>query len=186
MQSKPAKEHWIDLAQQGGTMGREDCQEGWHRLVSTFRPGRILDVGTGLGKIKERIPNCTTQDPCEDVTADIHLAVPMIATHTYELVTAFDVIEHVVEDITFLKDLCRIAIWRVFISTPNYNVSKAANGCHCREYTPQEFVDLVTPFASSFILWAGDGKGLHPTSMGIIQFLHHSQPHHAALIRVRR
>ncbi len=189
MQSKPAKSgHWIDLAGRGGDMGREDCQDGWHVLFEkTMRAGgTVLDVGAGLGRSRERIRRVTTQDPAPLAAGTVDVATPIaeIPAGAFDCVTAFDVIEHVVEDVDFLANLIRIARVCVFITTPNFNVSRAANGCHCREYTPVEFVGLVSRFDADDVLWlAGDGRGLTAATLPLVDFVEHDRPHQAALIR---
>lgn len=181
-QSKIAKAHFIDLAVRGGDMGREDCQEGWHRLVAGLPDlGSVLDVGAGLGWSKSRIPNCTTYDPAPLPNIDRHGSLEDVLKWTYRTVTAFDVIEHVVEDLAFLRQLARISYRWLFITTPNEDVSHAANGCHCREYTPAEFVALLKPLGH-LRLWHGDGKGLYPMEVSEERFLTHNNAHHAALV----
>lgn len=181
--SKPAKTRWTDLALRGGSLGREDCQEGWHRLVAGMTLGTILDVGSGLGKSKERISNLTTQDPAPDLVGiDVTDPVEKIPQGSYDCVTAFDVIEHVEDDLEFLRHLCRIARSSVFVTTPNEEVSKAANGCHCREYTPEEFLSLVKGASPKYSLWVGDGRGSYPVRVSEDYFPEHTLPHQAALI----
>lgn len=181
MQSKPAKRDFIDLAKLPGPMGREDCQDGWHRLVASLGLGTVLDVGSGVCLAKYRMPFCTTQDPA-DVGADVRTPVEETASDCYDAVTAFDVIEHVVEDVTFLEHLCRIARKWVFVTTPNLNVSHAANGCHCREYDPREFAALFT----NCVLFAGDGRGLKTRQLPLAEFLLHGEPHQAAWIKLEK
>src|SRR5262249_32485575 len=141
----------------------------------------VLDVGAGLGLSKGRIPNCTTQDPGPGLAVDLSTAVEDLPDRGWDYVTAFDVIEHVVEDTKFLGHLARIARLGWFITTPNYNVSKAANGCHCREYTPAEFLVLLPDVGVT--LWVGDGKGLHPYQVNRSEFSRHDKPHQAALVQ---
>lgn len=167
MQSKPAKTHFIDLALQGGEMGREDCQRGWHQFFDLLLHGKVLDVGAGLGQSKKRIRDCTTQDPQPSAWIDITTPVENILDNSFDTVTAFDVIEHVVEDVDFLRHLCRIAKKGVFFTTPNEMVSKAANGCHCREYGPMELDGLIYAAfgrfpAVMYFQGAGDGSWILP------------------------
>lgn len=188
-QSKPAKEHWTDLATRSGSEGREDCQGGWQLLASNLIPPNmtILDVGAGLGRSAGRLGHSrtTTQDPALGLL-DVQLTTPIenIPDQSYDAVTCFDVIEHVMEDITFLDHLKRIARRYVFITTPNFNVSRAANGCHCREYTPFEFMQLMKGIGRT--LWCGNGPGTDYTKSPEHAFVKHTYPHQAALLDVTR
>jgi hypothetical protein len=190
VQSKPAKPMTDDLTYHNKIMGREDCQAGWHQLAADLDLGTVLDVGAGLCESKKRIRLITTQDvayglPGVDICAD----VSVIRDRSFDAVTAFDVIEHVVEDVDFLQELCRIARKWVLVTTPNYNVSKCANGCHCREYTPKEFFDLMDriPNCLNWIIescWSGDGDGFKRIEQKQwSRFVTHQSPHHAILIK---
>lgn len=181
MQSKPSKSEFIDLAHIPGFTGREDCQRGWHILAKNLLLGSILDVGAGLGLSKTRMP-CVTQDPAPGLSVDIADPVDRIQSSQYDCVTAFDVIEHVREDVDFLLDLRRIAIHQLFITTPNLEVSRAGNGCHCREYSPAEFVDLIERVSTNNIWYVGDGEGLRPRAVSRYDFLSHREPHQAVMI----
>lgn len=185
MQSKPCKPHFIDLAKQSGEMGREDCQKGWHLLVASMNLGSVLDVGAGMGKSKERIPQCCTHDVAPGLPVDMCCPLESVASKCVDTVTAFDVIEHVIEDVDFLRELCRIAKRYVFITTPNYNVSKAANGCHCREYTPEQLFQLVIPIDGWQPLdwYSGSGDGsMYIRYKSYLDFVDHKSPHHAVLL----
>ena len=188
--SKPAKQHWIDLAKQGGEMGREDCQEGWQRFAATLIPPplTILDVGAGLGLSKQRLgaDRTATQDPAYELAkcVDFSTNVQDLPSSSWDAATCFDVIEHVQEDITFLHHLKRIARQYIFITTPNYNVSKAVNGCHCREYTPQEFMELTRGIGRQ--LWIGNGYGHRPVQVSDDKFASHTMPHQAVMLNVTR
>ncbi len=186
MQSKPVKKHWVDLARKDGEWGREDCQEGWHHFAATLGLGDILDVGSGLGRVKDRIPNVTTQDPAPLAGIDVHDPVSKIPRKSYDAVTCFDVIEHVEEDLTFLARLCRISKKYVFLTTPNYDVSKAANGCHCREYTPSELFNTVKPLCKSLRLFVGDGRGDYPLTVSAEELMITEMPHLACLLELDR
>lgn len=187
-QSKPAKTHWIDLARQGGEMGREDCQAGWQEFAGRLGLGSVLDVGAGLGLSRGRIPHVTLHDPAPDLPGiDLRCPVEEVPQGSYDAVTCFDVIEHVREDLDFLAQLCRVARRWVFITTPNDDVSHAANGCHCREYTPAEFLTLVRRASPYYTLFVGDGRGLSIRELSEPaewRFTAHKEPHHAALIEL--
>lgn len=184
MQSKPAKPAWFDLTTRGGSPGRGDHQAGWHQLIGSLFAGMtILDVGAGMGQSRERLAGrsnaVTLQDPAP-VPVDLHDPISQLPGASFDLVTCFDVIEHVAEDIEFLFHLERIAKRYVFLTTPNFNVSRAHNECHAREYDPPEFMALLR--GSTTLLFAGDSSGLSRNILTPERFAHHTEPHQAALI----
>ena len=66
-----------------------------------------------------------------------------IPTATYDVIIAIDVIEHVVNDIEFLRHIVQVATRLVVIATPNWLRSRCVNPFHYREYTPLEFEVLL-------------------------------------------
>jgi 2-polyprenyl-3-methyl-5-hydroxy-6-metoxy-1,4-benzoquinol methylase len=180
---------WIDLAHQGGEYGRLDCQAGWHHLIaSRLHHKTILDVGAGLGRAKTRLAvngnRVILQDPAPGLPVDLRDPVESLAAKSFDVVTAFDVIEHVAADEAFLAHLVRIAREHVFLTTPNYSHSRAANPCHCREYTAEQFLHLLRPYVVE-LLFAGTGEGdevgLITTDPGAFRL--HNYPSHAVLLR---
>ena len=196
MRSKPCKANFHDLSKfQGPSLawGREDCQEGWHRFFyDKFQSEgwwcSVLDVGAGMGFSKFRINNCYTQDPWPSTDVDFHCALDEFPTGSFDCVTAFDVIEHVVEDLDFLAQLLRIARRYVFVTTPNEEVSGARNGCHAREYSTEEFArllqvtDPVTRGRYPVHFFSGDGPGNEIKEMKWDDPERSKYPHQAALV----
>jgi len=60
----------------------------------------------------------------------------------FDTVVCIDVIEHIEKDLTFVKDLMRVARRQVLVSTPNWTASRCHWPYHVREYTPAELVGL--------------------------------------------
>jgi len=153
--------NYVDLSKQPGTEGREDGQAFWHTFFGgQFSAATILDVGAGLGHSKMRLARgrwgmnrVTTQDIGPDLEVDVTLAIDHIAGNSYDVVTAFDVIEHVDNAIPFLAHMAWIAKEAVVISTPNFNVSRCANKYHAREYTPVQLVALFEEFPFARVRW---------------------------------
>ena len=149
MTNKTINPNFVDCGTMNGDCGRGDCQIFWHGFFGTLLTGfSILDVGAGLGHSKQRLSHegtntITTQDIAPGQIVDITTPIEEIAENCYDIVTAFDVIEHVVEDEDFLRHMVRIATKSIIITTPNWNVSKCFNKYHAREYTPQELVDML-------------------------------------------
>jgi hypothetical protein len=116
-------------------------------------------MGNGLQVLRQTARQVTGQDPdarLSSVTGSISHDISAIDDNAFDCVTCFDVIEHVVEDYAFFRNLFRIARQRLFITTPNYTRSKAQNHCHCREYTIPQFCNFFYPDE----LWSGAPDGL--------------------------
>jgi len=147
--------------------------------------GAVLDVGAGLALSKNRIPLCMTQDVAFGLPVEICANLTVIRDQSFDSVTAFDVLEHVVEDVDFLNEMCRIARKYVLLTTPNFNVSHAANGYHCREYTPKEFFHLAAGVKGWVIskLWSGEGEGfVRREWVKWSEFQEHTDAHQAVLL----
>ena len=147
--------------------GRAPSQMGWYNLIGKnhrLTGMDVLDVGCGMGDgvIAMREGGCKSAtgqdsdsrlnniDP-QFITKD----VSEIADKSYDCITCFDVIEHVIDDKLFFDNLCRITRNHLFITTPNYTRSKAQNHCHCREYTIPQFCAYFKPDE----LWSGAPDG---------------------------
>ena len=145
------RRRWTDLAKFSGESGREDCQGGWQAWVGQhFSNISILDVGAGLGLSKSRLANNRNtvflQDLAPGLTVDYAEDISQIHANSFDVVTAFDVIEHIQEDEAFLAHLYRIARQSVVLTTPNCNRSHCKNHFHRREYTPEEWVAFLSPY----------------------------------------
>lgn len=149
--------------EQPGSDGRIDWQAGWHRFFGTwFHRQSVLDVGAGLGQSRDRLAvganEVTIHDVAPGLAVDVTSPVADIPTEAFDVVTAFDVIEHVDEDRVFAHHLLRIARRAIVITTPNVWISRCGNPYHVREYSPPALLELaaklpgvhrVTTFASA-------------------------------------
>lgn len=138
---------FIDLKDIGGAEGRGDGQFGWMLYFGKYFSNKsILDVGAGLGHSRERLSvngnTVTLQDTAPDLPVDIKEDISTISSKSYDIVTCFDVIEHIPDDYNFLKKMHDISREGVVISTPNFMVTGCKNEYHIREYTPRELYDL--------------------------------------------
>jgi 2-polyprenyl-3-methyl-5-hydroxy-6-metoxy-1,4-benzoquinol methylase len=132
------------------------CQEHWYRLVaSRFSGLTVLEVGAGSGYgmdiLRAAGAAVTGIDPLPlrgDIT---DMPVSSFSAKSFDVVVACDVIEHVEDDVRFLAELVRVARKFVFISTPNWNISHAANQFHVREYTPEELSALLAKHARDLV-----------------------------------
>lgn len=147
--------------------GREPLQMGWYRFVTTLvRKKTVLDVGCGSGEGLRRL--CSEASNAVGIDLDPRLVQPdleiyskditQIPSKSFDVVACVDVIEHVQEDRLFLDQLVRVAREIVFVSTPNYTVSKNSHPYHVREYTPREFEQLFIGLGGLRI-FGGDSTG---------------------------
>jgi glycosyltransferase involved in cell wall biosynthesis/2-polyprenyl-3-methyl-5-hydroxy-6-metoxy-1,4-benzoquinol methylase len=150
------------------SVGREPCQGGWYEWVGrTFCKDRtVLDVGAGMcsgleilkshgasfvqgqdvdKRLKKLFPDLIVDD------------ISYIDSNSFDVVTSFDAIEHVLDDKDFFRNLLRIAKRNVIITTPNFARSAARNHFHCREYTIPQFVNTFSPDE----LWVASPDGRH-------------------------
>ncbi len=162
----PVKPAFRDLAKFPGDLGREDFQGGWQRTLATkLTRGDWLDIGAGLGHSRSRIAaaghRVTLHDVAPGLPVDLTCPLAAITDHSAGIVSAFDVLEHVAEDVEFLAHLVRIARRAVVITTPNIWVSHCANPHHVREYSPPLLAHrlLEQPGIARLDLFTGDPQG---------------------------
>ena len=152
------KTEFIDLAHRGGDAGREDTQWGWYGSFKEFFVDKtLLDVGTGVSKIKDRVKEfgwntkVTTHEACKDVAADIYGDLTQLATGSFQTVTCFDVIEHVKEYGRLVFNMARIATETLVITTPGVQLAKCGNPYHWHEFETDELCQLIEATGMIFI-----------------------------------
>ena len=163
---------WIDLTVEGGDVGREDCQGQWQSAVSGYLNNcTLLDVGAGLCQSVPRLAvrgiHVTTQDPFPGSPADLNMPVEeLVGRCRFDAVTAFDVLEHVEDQLGFLKTLGKLSCRWVAISTPNYLLSHNSHRFHVRELCPDEIVPLgLEARLVAEMAWAQlPGRGVFPVN----------------------
>jgi len=182
-------EEFVDLAFLGGSTGRRDSQPGWQNFIGrTLIKKSILDIGSGLGNSRPRLSQneniVTLQEPAPELKADIKKDISKIQDNSFQYVTAFDVIEHIPDDKTFIKHMFRICKEGIFISTPNYNVFKCKNKYHIREYKPEELINLSETVSNKFILFVcNNTMGQYPQKLSKKAFLNTMHPALGILIK---
>jgi len=125
---------------------RLDLQADAHLFFDTLFSGcSVLDVGAGLGRSKARIRHntVTTYDIDPQLTAHVDILSSTLPDLSVDIVTAFDVLEHVEDDVRFAQQLDWIARRALFLTTPNWHVNQCRSQYHFREYTPGEMVDFA-------------------------------------------
>lgn len=176
---------FIDGSQLPGELGRSDCQAGWHAVFQQLRESmdesaRVLDVGSGLCLIRQRVPQVVCQDVAPDLPVDLTLPIADLPGDYADWVTTFDVIEHVLDDVGFAQQLQRLARRGVMLTTPNATVSRCEGRHHCREYLPEELTELLLPIfpeaTYSCRYYAGSSSGDVWYAAAVSHT--HDQPHH--------
>src|SRR3990172_7790623 len=84
-----------------------DLQADLHFFFDTLVAGKtVLDVGAGLGRSKVRIRHnrVTTYEPSKHCQNLVDICSPVLPEGLFDVVTAFEVIEHVQDDEKFLWD----------------------------------------------------------------------------------
>ena len=126
--------------------GRRDLQADAHFFFDTLFAGRsVLDVGAGHGISKERVRHnyVTTYDVDARLAPFVDHAGPEMPSGAWDVVTAFDVIEHVEDDVAFARALDARARDAVFFTTPNWYVHECRSTHHWREYTAAEMFSFA-------------------------------------------
>ena len=160
------KHDFKDLAFTSTDDGRGDSQWGWYDYIrKQFNGLTVLDVGTGVSKIKERLPECdvTTHEASINIPADLHGDLGAIEDNSYDCVTCFDVIEHVVDYGILAWNMARITRRYLFLTTPGVEVTENNTKYHFHEFHPWELIQLfeatgmktIHGWASS---WSGPAK----------------------------
>ena len=127
---------------------------------------RVLEVGVGYGYGIERLASVAKAVVGIDILpsniehaartyslANVHYEVADICTwaaadESFDVAVMVDVIEHITDDAAALRNVHRLLRPRgmLFVSTVWPRLAddgKPLNRCHCREYFPREFRDLV-------------------------------------------
>jgi 2-polyprenyl-3-methyl-5-hydroxy-6-metoxy-1,4-benzoquinol methylase len=157
----PALRRWLEVSPRfkvPRTCGDEELLKGrgpsqmeWYAYAAELCAGRtVLDVGCGSGEGLKLLT--ATASTALGIDLDTRLRRPDVRVEiksiedmpdkSFDVVVCMDVIEHVMDDRAFLDHLIRVARETVFVTTPNYTISRNRNPFHVREYTPKEFEAL--------------------------------------------
>ena len=134
-------------------------QLAYHRAAELVS-GNVLEIGTGSGYgisiISTHAKSFITIDKFEpriDLSGysnvEFHrMTVPPlkgIASNSFDFVITFQVIEHIKDDFGFIREIYRVLKpgGKLIVSTPNKRMSLTRNPWHVREYTVDEFKNLI-------------------------------------------
>lgn len=142
-------------------------QDHWYALAGAYSSNMtVLDVGAGTGSGLAVLRAMGAKevlgiDPLPAGPEVLPINVRLFRDASFDIVTCFDVIEHVEDDTDLLSHLLRICRYVVLLSTPNWNVWKCTNKYHVREYTPAELEALLA--GKQYACWsAGANRVTEP------------------------
>ncbi|MBS1980065.1 MAG: class I SAM-dependent methyltransferase [Bacteroidetes bacterium] len=136
-------------------------------LAAGWVHGDLLEVGCGEGRgIKLLLPsvsNYSAIDKIASVVEGLEKKYPSVKfksgnipplpypDNSFDCVVSFQVIEHIVDDHSFLKEISRVLRpnGQAFITTPNRPMSLSRNPWHEREYTSDELANLAKNYFSA-------------------------------------
>lgn len=146
--------------------GRGPGQLPWYEFATQFvANASVLDVGTGLGKglpiLQRTAASVRGQDVDQRLETENVFVGPLaaVSSKSVDVVTCFDVIEHVEDDHSFVAELARIARRTLILTTPNWTASRCKWPYHIREYTPQQFESLLAN-VGRVVLYKGTPDGM--------------------------
>jgi 2-polyprenyl-3-methyl-5-hydroxy-6-metoxy-1,4-benzoquinol methylase len=129
-------------------------------VAEEFISGDVLEVGCGEGRGISRVigkaKSFTALDKIEEALSKLRVQFPSgkfiagsfppfaVESDAYDVVISFQVIEHIRDDKSFLKEIHRVlkSGGIALLSTPNRPMSLTRNPWHEREYTGDELLNL--------------------------------------------
>jgi 2-polyprenyl-3-methyl-5-hydroxy-6-metoxy-1,4-benzoquinol methylase len=131
-------------------------------VAAGYVQGHLLEVGCGEGRgINWLMPKVTSYSAIDKIEPVINLLqkkypqgkfvsgnIPPLSVFESNSLVSFQVIEHVKDDLLFLKEIHRVLKpgGIALLTTPNRPLSLSRNPWHIREYTAKELTDLAKQF----------------------------------------
>src|SRR5215471_6495562 len=138
-----------------GALLEVGCGRGYGFEVLAMKSARQIGIDISrqfLGKARDQFP--AVSFACASGNA-----LPF-GDHSFDSIIAFEVIEHIADDVSFLRELKRVSRKSAFIaiSTPNILLASGASAkpldpFHVREYQASEFIHLLRQTFSSVDLF---------------------------------
>lgn len=133
--------------------------------------GEVLEVGCGEGRgvglLIQKASHFTAVDKIEPVIKQLQKKFPQgtfksmnipplgeLPDNYFDVVVSFQVIEHIENDLLYLKEIHRVLKpgGTAYITTPNRKMSLSRNPWHIREYLPSELTSLGQKIFSTVIM----------------------------------
>lgn len=124
-----------------GNLLEVGCGEG--RGINLLKP--LVQHYTAIDKIEDVITSLKVQHPeCTFIASDIP-PFPINENEAFDCVISFQVIEHIRDDLHFLREIHRMLkpSGIGLLTTPNRRMSLTRNPWHIREYLPDELERLA-------------------------------------------
>jgi len=134
-------------------------------IAKEYVSGDVLEVGCGEGRgvglLMQHARSFTAVDKIEDVISDLKIKFPTarflsmnipplreLPDNAYDSIVSFQVIEHIQDDVLFLKEIHRVLKpgGIALLTTPNRRMSLSRNPWHIREYLPEELRNIAAKF----------------------------------------
>lgn len=129
--------------------------------------GDVLEVGCGEGRgvglLMQHSKSFTAVDKIETLIQTLAKKYPTgrfasmnipplreLADNAYDSIVSFQVIEHIQDDVLFLKEIHRVLKpgGIALLTTPNRSMSLSRNPWHIREYLPEELKNIAAKIFS--------------------------------------
>ncbi len=135
------KAYYLSLEYISGDVLEVGCGEG--RGVELILPK--ADSFTGIDKIPEVVSNLQAKFPEGIFRQMIIPPFEGLNDNSFDTVVSFQVIEHIKDDLTYLKEINRVLKpgGIALITTPNIKMSLSRNPWHIREYTANELTEMA-------------------------------------------
>lgn len=135
------KAYYLSLEYIKGDVLEVGCGEG--RGVDLIMPK--AKTFTGIDKIQEVVDHLKMKFPGGDFQQMVIPPFASLDDNSYDVVVSFQVIEHIKDDLGYLKEIFRVLRpgGKAIISTPNIKMSLSRNPWHIREYTAEELTILA-------------------------------------------
>ena len=135
------KAYYLSQEYISGKVLEVGCGEG--RGVELLAPN--ADEFVGIDKIPLVIAKLQSKYPDADFRQMVIPPFSGLTDNEFDVVVSFQVIEHIKDDLGYLKEIYRVLKpgGKALITTPNIKMSLSRNPWHIREYTAEQLIELA-------------------------------------------